>query len=79
MSFEPPCLRPCPPALDTERNAGNDETGTERAEDESSEGDAVEIPDDESHGSRRSVLKRKDSEGSSEQRDHEIAERHEAF
>jgi len=79
MCFEPPCLRPCPPALDTERDAGNDETRTERAEDESGKGDAVEIPDYELHGGRRSVLKREDSDGSSEQRDNEVAERHEAF
>jgi hypothetical protein len=38
-------MRPCPPALDNEWNAGNDETGSERAQDEPSERDALEIPD----------------------------------
>ena len=45
MRLEPSRLRPRPPALYTKRDAGNDETRTECSQDESSERDAVDIPD----------------------------------
>ena len=71
--------RPRPPVLDSEREAGNDETCSERAEDESSERDAVEAPDEEPHGRRRAVLQREDGDDRSEQRDDQVADGHERF